>query len=247
MAMNILNTAAYLENKGPILFVGAHPDDLEFHAAGLAASLSQLGATVVYILMTSGEAGGKAKIREREQILSASAVGVHHVQFLRRKDGQLASDFQRGRLQKLMCEVIRHWKPQTIVTFCPANLCTSTWGIEHPDHRYGALATWEAIYPGARLTGSRSLKTPWKKPSAGHEVREILWFGDDLPEAYAANCYLPINAVWASVCQALSLHQSQHEAAEFISKAKVRAQRVGNRWQVGGLVEEFHRIVMPTF
>ncbi|MFN3335587.1 MAG: PIG-L deacetylase family protein, partial [Caldilinea sp.] len=39
------------------MFIFAHPDDIEFGTAGTAARWVQGGAEVVYVLLTSGDAG----------------------------------------------------------------------------------------------------------------------------------------------------------------------------------------------
>src|SRR3954465_1807946 len=67
----------------------AHPDDLEFGAAGASARWTGQGKEVVYCLLTSGEAGIDGvdpaecgPLREAEQIESARTGGVPVVGFL---------------------------------------------------------------------------------------------------------------------------------------------------------------------
>ena len=71
------------------LCVVAHPDDLEFGAAAAVARWTDQGKTVVYAMVTSGEAGidgmrpeEARRVREAEQIESARIVGVETVDFL---------------------------------------------------------------------------------------------------------------------------------------------------------------------
>ena len=40
------------------LVIAAHPDDVDFGAAGTIANLTDLGATVIYCIVTDGQAGG---------------------------------------------------------------------------------------------------------------------------------------------------------------------------------------------
>ncbi|MBA3855348.1 MAG: hypothetical protein C0507_00420 [Cyanobacteria bacterium PR.3.49] len=234
-----LNEIANLE--GPVLFVGFHPDDIDFHAGGLAALLIAHGADVKYVVVTSGEGGGSASVRENEQRSSAAAVGVLDVRFLRMRDGRLARAYHCGRLQKLMSSLIREMRPSTIVSFCPANLTSVTWGAEHPDHRYGAMALWDAIYPHARADERWRWWRFWRKPLAGHKVAEVLWFGDDLAQPHSGNCFVAIDTVWAETREALSSHPSQWDA-ETIDKAHARATRAAKRWDHEGLAEEYHRV-----
>jgi len=230
---------------GSVLFLGFHPDDLDFHAAGLAATFTAAGVEVIYIIVTSGEANGKARIREKEQRQAALAVGVERVIFMRWKDNRLADEFRKGRLQKEMATMIRMLRPGAIVTFCPANLLSVTFGPEHPDHRYGALALWEAVYPEARQEEKLPWWKFWREPLPGHRVSEVLWFGDDLSAPYTANCFVAVERRWSEVCAALHAHESQWQGADIELKATARALRTAGRWQHEGLAEEYHRIMIP--
>src|ERR1043165_2184445 len=76
------------------LAIVAHPDDLEFGAAGAIARWTAQGKEIVYVMVTSGEAGldglppGEARaVREAEEVESARVVGVDRVEFLGFKDG----------------------------------------------------------------------------------------------------------------------------------------------------------------
>ena len=67
------------ENWDRALCVVAHPDDLEFGAAAAVARWTEQGKTVVYAMVTSGEAGIDAMspdecrvVREAEQVESGS-------------------------------------------------------------------------------------------------------------------------------------------------------------------------------
>jgi len=241
--MDKMDPSAYA-NRGSVVFVGFHPDDLDFHAAGLAASLTMAGVNVIYVVVTSGEGNGRAKVREKEQRYSAALVGVDQVIFLRRKDNGLAKDYRSGYLQKLISTMIRMLRPYAIVTFCPANLTSVSFGVEHADHRYGALAVWETIYPEAR----REEKLPWwkfwREPLPGHQVKEVLWFGDDLVSPYSANCFLDVENVWRQVCNAQRAHKSQWQETDTLDKAAARALRTAKRWGYDGVAEEYRRIVI---
>ena len=45
------------ESKLRVLVIGAHPDDCEFKAGGVAAKYAALGHTVRFVSMTNGDAG----------------------------------------------------------------------------------------------------------------------------------------------------------------------------------------------
>src|SRR3954462_6570570 len=76
------------------LAIVAHPDDLEYGAAGAIAAWTAAGKQVAYLLASRGEAGidgmapdKAATVREAEQHASAAVVGVESVEFLDHPDG----------------------------------------------------------------------------------------------------------------------------------------------------------------
>ena len=65
----------------------AHPDDMEFGAAAAVARWTGQGKEVVYVMVTSGEAGIDGmhpdecrRVREAEEVESARIVGVENVE-----------------------------------------------------------------------------------------------------------------------------------------------------------------------
>lgn len=240
---NQLDLKRFAELDGPVIFVGFHPDDLDFHTGGLAALLVEAGADVIYVVATSGEGAGSPEVRENEQRLAALCVGVQRVEFLRLKDGALAKEYFAGRLTKRMEHLIRKIKPSVVVSFCPANLTSLSWGAEHPDHRYGALAVWDAVYPGARQDEVSSWWQFWRKSLPGHKVQEVLWFGDDLPSPYDGNVFVSVDSAWPAIENSLRSHRSQwHDGERALEKAAARANRAAAKHGLSGLAEEYHQI-----
>ncbi|HEY9732338.1 MAG TPA: PIG-L family deacetylase [Drouetiella sp.] len=240
-----LNAGAY-KNRLVVMF-GFHPDDIDFHAAGLAAWLIEHEAQVIYVVVTSGDAAGKVREREREQIKSALAVGVKKVVFLQRKDGGLKTEYSNGKLDRLVANVIRRLRPSVVVTFSPSNIKTTSWGAEHPDHIYGARSVWESVYPLARSQEVLPWWLFWRKPLAGHKVEEVLWFGDELQEPNDGNCFVEVQNYWSQVEAAMSAHVSQwgdDGCAAAIAKSRARAERAAERWGRRGqvLLEEYHQV-----
>ncbi|MGH2346579.1 MAG: PIG-L deacetylase family protein, partial [Chloroflexota bacterium] len=83
---------------GPVLVVGAHPDDTEFGAGGTVAAFRLREQEVHYFVCTDGSKGTKDRAlesaalvatREREQQAAADVMGVRSVTFLRQEDGAL--------------------------------------------------------------------------------------------------------------------------------------------------------------
>jgi len=136
------------------LVVVAHPDDVEFGAAAAIARWTDQGKTVVYCMVTSGEAGidGLApddcrEIRMAEQIASAKIVGVEQVEFLGLPDGVIEYGVP---LRRAITEVVRQHRPEIIIT----NNFRETWGgtmPNQPDH----MAVGRAALNSAGDAGNR--------------------------------------------------------------------------------------------
>ena len=80
------------------LVINAHPDDVDFSAAGTVALWTDAGIEVTYCIVTDGDAGGHdenipraevAPLRRAEQTAAAKQVGVHELRFLGYPDGQV--------------------------------------------------------------------------------------------------------------------------------------------------------------
>ena len=81
-----------------ILMVTAHPDDVDFGAAGSVAVWTAAGAAVTYCVVTDGDAGGFdplvprteiPAIRRAEQTMAAAEVGVKDLIWLGYPDGRV--------------------------------------------------------------------------------------------------------------------------------------------------------------
>lgn len=134
------------------LCVVAHPDDMEFGAAAAVAGWTQQGKTVVYCMVTSGEAGIDSMqpadcgpVREREQIESARVVGVDVVDFLRLPDGVLEYGVP---LRRAIAASVRQYRPEIVIT----NNFRESWGgsaLNQADHIATGKATLDAVRDAA--------------------------------------------------------------------------------------------------
>ena len=130
------------------LCVVAHPDDLEFGTAAAIARCTDQGKSVVYAMVTSGEAGIDAMdpsecraLREAEQVESARIVGVDLVEFLGLPDGVLEYGVP---LRRAICAVVRRHRPEIVIT----NNFRDTWGgrnLNQADHIAVGKATLDAV------------------------------------------------------------------------------------------------------
>jgi LmbE family N-acetylglucosaminyl deacetylase len=138
-----------------VLVVSAHPDDVDFGAAGTIAQWTAAGVEVAYCVITDGDAGGfdpavdRADIpgiRRAEQIEAAKQVGVRDVRFLGYPDGALVSTLE---LRRDISRVIRQVRPQRMVIQSPDRYWARI-GASHPDHLAAGTAAIAAVYPDAR-------------------------------------------------------------------------------------------------
>ncbi len=137
------------------LVVAAHPDDIDFGAAGTVATWVESGIDVRYCIVTDGDAGGfdltvpraeMATIRQDEQRAAAAAVGVTDVTFLGYPDGRLVVSID---LRRDISRVIRQVRPQRVLSPSPDRALDRLFA-SHPDHLAAGEATLCAVYPDSR-------------------------------------------------------------------------------------------------
>ncbi len=191
------------------LAIAAHPDDLDFGAAGTTASLTAAGHEVVYCLVTDGDAGGfdnaisrdeMGRIRRREQTAAAAIVGVTELHFLGMPDGRVLADLE---LRRLLSRVIRQVKPDVVLSQSPVRNFDRIFA-SHPDHLATGEATLAAVYPDARneFAHPELLNVEGLAP---HEVPEVWLMGGPDPDHF-----VDISETIDRKVEALLCHESQH-------------------------------------
>jgi LmbE family N-acetylglucosaminyl deacetylase len=171
-----------------VLVIVAHPDDVDFGAAGTIACWTDAGIEVIYCVVTDGDAGGSdpsisradmAALRRREQTAAADRVGVHDLRFLGYPDGRVEATIG---LRRDLARVIRLLRPDRVVCPSPERNYART-GASHPDHRAVGAAALDAVYPDSRnpfafteLLADEKLE-PWT-------VREVWITGSPTPTTY---------------------------------------------------------------
>lgn len=150
-----MTVSAGIEGIERILVVTAHPDDVDFGAAGSVAVWTKGGVEVAYCIVTDGDAGGSdrsvsrpdmAAIRRDEQLEAAEAVGVSDVTYLGFADGRLVCDLE---LRRDISRVIRRFRPDRVVAQSPERNWSRIYA-SHPDHLAAGEAAICAVYPDAR-------------------------------------------------------------------------------------------------
>jgi len=226
-----------------VLVVAAHPDDIEFGAAGTVARWVAEGAEVRYLLVTRGDKGSDdpaadpreiAVTREREQRAAAAEIGVHQVDFLDEPDGQVEPSL---RLRELATRAIRAFRPEIVMSHDPTVLFVNNEWVNHPDHRAVGTVVVDAVFPTARdpLNFPEHLAAglePWK-------VAELfLWSTNE------ANQLVDIGATLERKIAALAHHASQFrdfpETARWLRRgAEELGERAGYR-----AAEGFRRVML---
>ncbi len=119
-------------NESPLrlLVLGAHPDDAEFRAGGLAALYRDLGHVVKFVSMTNGDAGHHilrgnelADRRRMEARAAGAVIGVAY-DVWEHPDGWLQPTPE---LRAQVIREIRTFQPDLVLTHRPDDY--------HPDHR----------------------------------------------------------------------------------------------------------------
>ncbi len=232
--MTFPNSPAPITDVERILCVAAHPDDIDFGAAGTVATWVDAGISVSYLLVTRGDAGGfddtpreqMPVLREAEQRAAAAAVGVTDVHFLDGyADGTVTPTIE---LRRDITRVIRMVRPDRILTTSPLRRWERISGPSHPDHLAVGEATTCAVYPDARnefafphLLQDEGLK-PWT-------VREVWFSGGPNPDHF-----IDITDVYPRKLAALQAHTTQTNHIELDARLRMM---LGAAAKLGGLDE----------
>lgn len=223
-----------------VLVITAHPDDVDFGAAGTVATWTDQGIEVTYCIVTDGDAGGfdpsipRSEIgamRRREQTAAAKQVGVDSLVFLGYPDGRLVVSLD---LRRDLARVIRKVRPQRVLTQSPQRNLHRIFA-SHPDHLAAGEAALCAVYPDARnaFTFTELMDEglePWTVPEVwlmgGPNVDRVV----DVTEQFDRKL------------QALLCHESQHPDPDAMA-LRVRAWLAGTAEQFelpsGRLAEAF--------
>nr|WP_207782413.1 PIG-L deacetylase family protein [Phytoactinopolyspora limicola] len=136
------------------LFIAPHPDDIEYGGAAAVARWTRQGKSVIYTMVTSGEAGIDAippeeagPLREGEQRAAAEIVGVDVVEFLGFPDGTIEYGLP---LRRELARAVRRHRPDIVVT----GNHRETYGagfLNQADH----IAVGRAVLDGVRDAGNR--------------------------------------------------------------------------------------------
>jgi LmbE family N-acetylglucosaminyl deacetylase len=129
------------EGKLRILVFGAHPDDCEIRAGGVAAMWAAQGHKVKFVSTTNGDighatmAGGPLAKRRTEEVKNAAKVLGIETEVLDIHDGELMPTLEN---RKTFVRLIRRWNADIVMGHRPNDY--------HPDHRYTGILMQDAAF-----------------------------------------------------------------------------------------------------
>jgi N-acetylglucosamine malate deacetylase 1 len=182
-----------------LLILGAHPDDAEYHAGGIASVYRKLGRAVKMVSVTDGGAGHHERptaelipLRREEAAAAGRVIGATYETW----------DFPDGSLQTSL--EVRHRIIQEIRQFKPDLVLAHRTSDYHPDHRAVGQCVQDASY---------LVKVPHIVPDVPALRRDpVVAYMPDLftkPISMQPQVVLDIGPYLASIADMLACHRSQ--------------------------------------
>lgn len=143
LALQLHATVAIGQNSSHkslrIIAFGAHPDDSELKASGVAAMWAARGHKVKFVAMTNGdighfkEAGGPLASRRLAEVQQCAKILGIETEVLDIHDGELEPSLEN---RKRVARLIRDWQADVVLFHRPYDY--------HPDHRYVGVLVQDA-------------------------------------------------------------------------------------------------------
>ena len=182
-----------------IIAFGAHPDDCDSKAGGLAAKYAAAGHLVKFVSVTNGDAGHYeqgggvlAKRRRAEAQEAGRRIGIEYT-VLDNHDGELLPTLE---VRRQIIREIREWRADIVLAPRPNDY--------HPDHRYTGVLVQDASFmvtvPNV-VTDAPALR---KNPV-------FLYFSDRFtrPQPFRPDIVVAIDDVFEKKVAMLDAHVSQ--------------------------------------
>ncbi len=168
-----------------VIVFGAHPDDAELQAAGVAAMWAAQGHKVKFVAATNGDighfsqAGGPLAIRRTKEVQECARILGITTDVLDIHDGELVPDLAT---RKTFARKIRDWQADIVIGHRRYDY--------HPDHRnVGVLLDDTAVVVGAPFF------VPDTPPTAGNPLYLSSADGFTTPKAFVPDVVVDIDAV----------------------------------------------------
>ncbi len=206
------------DGKLRIICFGAHPDDCELKAGGVALLWSALGHHVKFVSVTNGdighwrEAGGPLARRRKAEVERAAKVLGITTEVLDIHDGELLPTIENRRT---ITRLIREWKADVVMSHRPNDY--------HPDHRYTGVLVQDSAYMVAV-----PFFCPDVPPLKNNPVFLFYSDGFQRPNPFHADVAVSIDSVVEKKLDALDLLVSQfYEGGALGSAALIPADPAG--------------------
>ena len=237
------------DGKLRIIAFGAHPDDCELKAGGVAAKWAARGHQVKFVSVTNGDighwkmAGGPLAKRRTEEVQKAARILKIHTQVLDIHDGELEPTLENRRT---ITRLIRQWKADIVLAHRPNDY--------HPDHRYTGVLVQDAAY---------MVTVPFFCPDVPYLEKNpvFLYYSDRFqrPNPIRADIVVDIDDVIEQKLSALDLLESQfleggaNGSAALLPKdaagreARRRQVRLGFEQRSLNVANEYRRILHDIY
>ncbi len=182
-----------------VIALGAHPDDCDIKAGGLAAKYAEAGHKVKFVSVTNGDAGHQsegggvlAARRRAEAEESGRRLGIDY-EVLDNHDGELVPSLD---VRVQIIRKIREWQADVVISPRPNDY--------HPDHRYTGVLVQDAAYMVTVPNLVSDTPALRKNPL-------FLYFSDRFtqPQAFRPDIVVSIDDVIEKKYRALDSHVSQ--------------------------------------
>lgn len=177
--------AAERRDQVRVICFGAHPDDNEFKAGGVAAMWAAKGHAVKFVSVTNGDighwgmAGGPLALRRTEEVRRCAEILGIETEVLDIHDGELLPTLEHRRT---ITRLIRQWDADIVIGHRPNDY--------HPDHRYVGQLVQDAAY---------MVTVPFFCPDIPHMTRNpvFLYYEDRFqkPNPFSADIVVGIDEV----------------------------------------------------
>ena len=183
-----------------LMIIGAHPDDAEVRAGGLAARCAERGGRVMMVSVTNGNAGhhemepeALARRRREEARRSGEVIGAEYL-VLDHPDGRLTASIE---VREELIGLIRRFGPDLVLSPRPFDY--------HPDHR----AVGEAVVDASYL-----LTVPLIRPDVPilRTMPVIAYTRDGYtrPVPFRPDVVVAVDEYFEAKCRMAGCHESQY-------------------------------------
>jgi LmbE family N-acetylglucosaminyl deacetylase len=182
-----------------LLIIGAHPDDADYAAGGLAALYRSAGHLVRMVSLTNGDAGHHlqpgpvlARRRRAEAAAAGAVIGAAY-DLCENHDGELLPTLEN---RNQVIRLLREFRPDLVLTHRPNDY--------HPDHRYTSHLVQDAAY---------MVTVPAIVPGTPHLTANpvIAYLPDDFerPYPFSPTVVVDVGKVMDLIIDMLHCHTSQ--------------------------------------